>query len=166
MVRVLWFEDDGIVPNNPALPAVIVPGAIAPVAARVQEALRRNGWRGIWTWTVFDYHHYHPDGHEALVCLTGWADVRLGGTEGETVRLSPGDLCVLPAGTGHCRERASPDFQVMGAYPAGTRQVEIRRATEENHRGTPNRISAVPVPGTCPVFGTDGPVMRHWVRRH
>ena len=80
-IRRLPFAPDGAVPNNPDLPALVMDGAISmPGDAEAVRALfQGNGWGGSWIWTVFDYHHFHPDAHEALACLSGWADLVLGG---------------------------------------------------------------------------------------
>lgn len=161
-MRLLQLSDDGIVPNNPVLPAILKGKAISPDEGYIRTRFRQNGWDGVWVWTVFDYHHYHPDAHEALIGLTGWADIQLGGARGEIIQITPGDLCLLPAGTGHCLVDASPNFKVIGAYPATNGTAEIRKATAENYSGTPERIARVPLPYACPVFGRGGALARIW----
>ena len=41
---------------------------------------KRQRCCGTWTWTVYDFHHYHSTAHEALVVATGEAVLMLGGT--------------------------------------------------------------------------------------
>ena len=53
---------------NSALPVVLIRGALdGPVDDDGVCALyRSNGWQGCWTWTIYDFHHYHSTAHEAL----------------------------------------------------------------------------------------------------
>lgn len=151
------------VPNNRSLPVVLVRRAVAPgtPADRICALMRDNGWRGTWVWSVFDFHHYHPDAHEALCVASGSADLMLGGAAGHKLRVAAGDLVVLPAGTGHCRLSSSPDFAICGAYPPGQEQYATTRA---NPRASQDEaeISAVPLPETDPVFGPGGPLIAAW----
>ena len=41
-LREFWFADDGTVPNNPALPALLMRSAIAPGASPEAVAARRG----------------------------------------------------------------------------------------------------------------------------
>lgn len=150
------------IPNNPDLPAVLARGAAPPDEASVRDAMSANGWGGLWTWTVYDYHHFHPASHEALVCVRGWAEVQLGGPEGPVLRVAPGDVLVLPAGFGHKRIEAGGDFAVVGAYPPGQESPEIVRAGDMDMDEALERIRATPLPDTDPVGGADGALMRAW----
>ncbi|MEI4234132.1 cupin domain-containing protein [Roseovarius sp. D22-M7] len=147
-VRTLHFADDGTVPNNPDLPAVVLCGALGEGAApdAVRGRLEANGWGGTWVWQVFAYHHYHPDAHEALAVASGRAELMLGGPEGQCVSVRAGDVLVLPAGTGHCQIEASANFQVCGAYPAGQERYETLRAEHPHDSAVLERIRAVPLP--------------------
>src|SRR5687768_18188566 len=49
----------------------------------------------------YPYVHYHSMIHEALGVARGRARVRFGGARGQDLELAPGDVVVLPAGTGH-----------------------------------------------------------------
>ena len=153
----------GAVPNNPRLPVMLARGALSgPTHDRAIHALyRANGWGGAWTWTVFDYHHYHPNAHEALAVASGEAVLMLGGPEGEEVPVAAGDLLVLPAGTGHRRLSASADFAVCGGYPPGQEDYETLRA-DEPAEDAATRIAAVGLPETDPFWGRDGPLIRLW----
>ncbi|GGL52889.1 cupin domain-containing protein [Wenxinia marina] len=147
-VRPLHVPPNGGVPNHPRWPALILPGvAPADIGADGARALvRRNGWGGDWLYTVFDYHHFHPDAHEALLCVAGRATLRLGGPEGETLEIGPGDGLILPAGFGHKRERGSADFAVVGAYPPGQESPRILRAGDEFEED----LAALPAPERDP----------------
>lgn len=164
-VETFQFEPDGGVPNNPRLPAVVISGAM-PASAGPDAILSRmaeNGWRGGWTYTVFDYHHYHPNAHEALVAARGWADIQLGGPTGTVQRVQAGDALVLPAGVGHRRRAASPDFAICGAYPQGREQYETVRADDGALTNTiSDRIAQTPLPESDPIAGADGPLIAAW----
>jgi uncharacterized protein YjlB len=161
-IETLEFRPGGWVPNS-RLPVVLIRGALdGPVEDGAVHALyRANGWGGTWTWTVYDFHHYHSTAHEALAVAQGEATLTLGGPEGKEVDLRAGDLVVLPAGTGHKRLEARGDFAVCGAYPPGP-EADLLKATEENWRGAKERIAAVPLPRTDPFYGPDGPLIRLW----
>ncbi|WP_425049871.1 cupin domain-containing protein [Psychromarinibacter sp. S121] len=156
------FGDDGQIPNNPDLPVVILQGALDPALSpdAIHHIQRGNGWTGNWVWTVFDYHHWHPDAHEALSVASGHADLMLGGPQGELFRVEAGDTLILPAGTGHCRLSSSGDFAVCGCYPQGQGRYSTCRAGEGRDRVA--EIARVPLPDTDPLSGPDGPLIRAW----
>ncbi|KUF11048.1 cupin domain-containing protein [Pseudoponticoccus marisrubri] len=149
------------IPNNPSLPVLVAPGAVSGPPERICALMEANGWTGTWVWTVFDYHHFHPDAHEALVCASGTARLMLGGPGGPSLDLHPGDALLLPAGTGHKRLSQSPDFRICGAYPPGQSDYTTLREGQ----GGPDiaaQIAAVPLPDTDPLTGPDGPLCRLW----
>jgi len=162
--RQLRMHSDGQVPNNPDLPALILPGAVdAGLGPDTICALyEANGWRRVWTWRVFDYHHYHPNAHEVLTCATGWADIRLGGAGGTSVHVTPGDALLLPAGFGHCLENSGDGFQVCGGYPPDQADRVITTAGELAMSTALAQIALVTLPQADPIFGTDGPLLRAW----
>jgi uncharacterized protein YjlB len=93
----------------------------------------------------------------------GRAKVRFGGHDGREVDLFAGDVCVLPAGTGHQGLWASPDLMVIGAYPpAGT--YDLCRGSKAEHAKAIVAIAEVPLPATDPVYGPAGPLTRLWRR--
>jgi uncharacterized protein YjlB len=158
------FADDGVIPNNPALPVVLMRRALDPAlgGGEIGRIHAANGWAGGWSYTIFDYQHWHPNAHEALSVISGHADVLLGGLAGQVFRIEPGDTVVLPAGTGHRRLSASADFLVRGAYPPGQEARETRAGTPAERGDGPARIAKVALPATDPVFGPDGPLIRAW----
>ncbi|WP_299815549.1 cupin domain-containing protein [uncultured Jannaschia sp.] len=162
--RKLHFVDDGTVPNNPALPAILMRGALGGGAdpQAVTALLEANGWTGTWVWQVFPYHHYHPNAHEVLAVATGEATLMLGGPGGERVEVAAGDVIMLPPGTGHCQVVASGNFRICGAYPPGQSDYETVRADAPADDTMRDRIAAVPRPGTDPVWGDGGPLLPVW----
>src|SRR5437899_6148106 len=121
-VELYRLADDGIIPNNAALPLIVYRGALPPsgdVARQFEALFARNGWSGGWRNGIYPYHHYHSTAHEVLGIANGHARVRFGGAKGETVAVRAGDVVVVPAGVGHKRESASADLLVIGAYTDG-----------------------------------------------
>ena len=119
------FTDDGAVPNNPFLPMLVYRGVLdlsrsADAEGEIERLFTANGWgRDMWSDGIYPFTHYHSMIHEALGIARGAATVRFGGPGGEALDLAPGDVAVLPAGTGHQRLSGSADFFVIGGYPPG-----------------------------------------------
>ena len=163
------FADDGRIPNNPTLPLILYRGGVDLTGSPdpedvIEKKFAANGWRDMWRNGIYPYAHYHSMIHEALGVARGRARVRFGGDNGEVIELSPGDVAVLPAGTGHQCLSASSDFSVVGAYPPGPK-MHVTRPTPENHRKALKTIPAVKLPKTDPVMGAEGPLLRLWKRR-
>ena len=161
------FADDGAVPNNP-LPALVYQGALdlagkRDPAAAIEATFRKNGWgHGIWRDGIFPFVHYHAMIHEVLGIAQGSARVQLGGHQGKTFEFKPGDVAVLPAGTGHQRLMGSDDLLVVGGYPPqGT--YNLCRGDNPAERGKAlTTIPNVPLPASDPVHGSDGPLTKLW----
>jgi uncharacterized protein YjlB len=102
--------------------------------------------------------------HEALGIARGTASVQLGGEQGEIIEFAPGDVAVLPAGTGHRRLSASRNLVVIGAYPPeGT--YNLCRAEQAADRIEALRtIPEVPLPRSDPITGPSGPLLDLWRR--
>lgn len=151
------------IPNHPHLPVIVRTKAlVTPTPETARDVFRRNGWTGTWCWTVFDFHHYHPDSHEALVCVGGTATLILGGPGGPDVDLAAGDAVILSAGVGHCRHSASPDFAVVGAYPPGQADPDILRDGDLAMAAALTRVVATPLPVADPFAGESGPLVTAW----
>jgi uncharacterized protein YjlB len=158
------FADDGLIPNNP-MPLLIYKRAVevarADPAQAIEDLFGGNGWGQMWRNGIFDYAHYHATVHEALGVARGHALVLFGGEQGDAIELKPGDVAVLPAGTGHKRLFATHDFQVVGAYPPGP-QMQITLPTPDNYRRALRTIPHVPLPESDPVYGRDGALLELW----
>jgi uncharacterized protein YjlB len=161
------FADDGSVPNNPSLPFLVYRRAIdlagtADPEEKIEAVFRANGWGNMmWRNGIFPYVHYHSMIHEGLGIARGRARVRFGGNEGEEMDIGPGDVAVLPAGTGHQCLWASPDLMVIGAYPK-TGRYDLCRGSKADHKRALKAIPKVPLPDSDPVYGADGPLTRLW----
>ncbi|MFP4260245.1 MAG: hypothetical protein ACLFS1_04110 [Opitutales bacterium] len=136
----LRFGLNGGIPNHPSLPALLYRGALENATAQAWETrFKENGWGGTWRWSVFDYHHFHPNAHEALGVASGSAELRLGGPEGTTVHVEAGDLVVLSAGTGHKKETASADFSGGGHLSDRPGKLFFARARRPQRGGRLSR---------------------------
>lgn len=153
--------EDPEMPNHPAFPVLLYRQVLGPDVTEKADAFEQrfaeNGWRGAWRNGILDYHHFHPDAHEVLGVARGSAEVQLGGETGERLELKAGDLVALPAGTGHKRLAATGDFQVVGAYPSGQEDYTICR-----EKVARERMAEVPRPDADPLYGSAGPLSRHW----
>lgn len=154
------FDDDGTIPNNPALPLLVYRGALEPCDAEaVQQRFRDHQWSDTWVNGVFDWHHYHSTAHEVLGCIGGSAKVQFGGESGEAFTIEAGDVVVIPAGVGHCNLGATDDFRVVGGYPEGQSADMNRESADEAIR---RNIREVPSPKQDPVIGGHGELLRVW----
>ncbi|MFC0189555.1 cupin domain-containing protein [Fictibacillus aquaticus] len=158
------FEDDGYIPNNPFYPVILYKGALAGRESETEMVFNENGWLNSWTNGVFNYHHYHSNTHEVLGVVSGTAVLKLGGENGEEVAVEAGDVVLLPAGTGHKRISASPDFKVTGAYPDGADYDTKTGQTLERPQVMEN-IKHTGIPENDPVLGKNGPVHEYWNTR-
>lgn len=115
----------------------------------------------MWTGFIFDYHHFHPDAHEALAVAKGKVTVMLGGESGKEIELESGDLVVLPAGTGHKMMKSSENLVVVGAYPPGQEDYTICKSMVEC-ADAQEKISELPLPDNDPFYGSPGPLRNFW----
>jgi len=96
-----------------------------------------------------------------LGIVRGEAEVLFGGAKGRVLHLKPGDVVVLPAGTGHRRTSASRDLLVVGAYPKRGHYDEPRPG-EIDIKEARASIRKVTKPKQDPVYGRKGPLTALW----
>ncbi|HEU5276094.1 MAG TPA: hypothetical protein VFU97_20730 [Xanthobacteraceae bacterium] len=160
------FGDDGSIPNNPKLPFLVYRGIIdlkgnPDPEDLVERTFAGNQWGEMWRNGIYRYVHYHSMIHEAMGLARGRARVRFGGNAGIELELHAGDVCVLPAGTGHQSLWSSSDLMVIGAYPPSGK-YDLCRGSKSEHARAISVIPDVPVPPTDPVYGKAGPLIRLW----
>jgi uncharacterized protein YjlB len=163
-IKDLPLKEGEVIPNHPRWPVLIYQNAFnleSGLADEIEQAYARNGWGGTWRWGVYTYHHYHGNTHEVLSCVSGEAEILLGGEEGQRVNLTAGDAVVLPAGTGHKNLGSSRDFQVIGAYPGGT-EPDMLRDDPAKKAAALDNIKSVAKPAKDPLYGADGPLTQRW----
>jgi uncharacterized protein YjlB len=162
-VLAIRLAPSGPIPNHRRWPLLVYNGAVtlsgSDPAAIFEALFARNRWPSAWRNGVYPFHHYHPDGHEALGIYSGEVTVQFGGDAGVTLTARPGDVLVLPAGTGHKKLSSRGSLGVVGAYPEGTCPDTSRKAFSREVLST---IAAVPLPACDPVFGPQGPLFEHW----
>lgn len=159
------FAASGGVPNNPKLPLVLLRHALPAdrrdLAGEIETLYRANGWGDTWRWSVYDFHHFHTNAHEALAVSCGNARIQFGGEGGAAFDIDVGDVAIIPAGVGHKRLSASEDFQVVGGYPAG-QMPDLHKDTAPPSDALDAEITRVPVPAADPIYGAGGPLVRLW----
>jgi uncharacterized protein YjlB len=159
------LKDDGTYPNNERLPLLVYQGVLNlsedNPAGSIEDLFAANGWGSSWRNGIYGYHHYHSTAHEVLGVYSGSARVQFGGEHGVTLSVSPGDVVIIPAGVAHKNLGASQNFRVVGAYPRGQSWDMNYGNADERPRADQN-IARVPLPGSDPVYGADGPLFDHW----
>ncbi len=157
------FADDGRGFPNSAFPLLVYRGALPPDPAAMERAFAANGWSNSWRDGIFRYHHFHSIAHEVLGIAAGEVRVAFGGPSGREVAVRARDVVVIPAGVAHRNMGQSADLLVVGAYPGGA-GYDLRRGDPAERVAAVRAIAAVPLPGSDPVLGRDGPLRRLWAR--
>jgi len=157
----------GEIPNHPRWPLLLYPGAVAIAVADPATAFEslfdRNRWPAAWRNGVYPFHHFHSNAHETLGVYSGEVTVLFGGDGGVVVTARPGDVIVLPAGTGHKKLSSRGALGIVGAYPAGEHPDMCRPPLSNSHQ-TADAVARVQLPECDPVYGAGGPLFTHWLR--
>lgn len=159
------LNDDGAIPNS-RFPLLVYVGVMklsgTDPAALFEEIFEANGWSGTWRNGIYTYHHYHSTTHEVLGVFKGSATVQLGGERGIKQKLNAGDVIVIPAGVAHKNLGASSDFAVVGGYPGGV-EWDMNYGRPEERPAADENIARVAFPKTDPLYGPNGPLLKHWL---
>ena len=155
----------GSIPNHPRWPLLVYPGVVAATAAdpaaAFEELFDRNGWPAAWRNGIYPFHHFHCDAHEALGVYSGEVTAQFGGNDGIVITARPGDVIVLPAGTGHKKLSSRGALGIVGAYPAG-QHPDMCTPLLSNLKRSAAAIRCVAPPQRDPVYGEGGPLFNHW----
>jgi uncharacterized protein YjlB len=155
----------GPIPNHPHWPLLYYPSAVgteaADLAAAFEERFGRNGWPAAWRNGIYPFDHFHCNAHEVLGVYSGEVTVQCGGCEGIVLTAQPGDVIVLPAGTGHKKLSSCGALGIVGAYPEG-QHPDLCRPLASSAPQNAAAIARVPLPQQDPVYGAGGPLFTHW----
>src|SRR6185436_4714549 len=155
----------GSVPNHPRWPLLVYPNAVklagADPATAFEELFDRHEWPAAWRNGVYPFHHFHCDAHEALGVYSGEVTAQFGGDDGIVITARPGDVIVLPAGTGHKKLSSKGALGIVGAYPAG-QHPDMCTPLVGSLKRQAAAIARVALPQSDPVYGKGGPMFGHW----
>jgi uncharacterized protein YjlB len=155
----------GAIPNHPRWPLLVYPGAVVidgeNSATAFETLFNRNLWPAAWRNGVFPFHHFHSNAHEVLGVYSGEVTVQFGGESGVVITARPGDVIVLPAGTGHKKISSRGALGIVGAYPAGQRPDTCTPLLSNTARCV-QAVMGVRLPECDPVYGSNGPLFSHW----
>ena len=159
------FADAGSIPTNPALPLLIYKDAVTlsgdDPAVVFEGLFAANHWPPVWRNGIEPYHHYHTFSHEVIGIYRGNANTLFGGEHGVEIMIEPGDVVLIPAGTGHKCLSRSDNLGIVGAYPTGF-VTDIRRGQPHERPASLERIASLPLPPQDPVYGASGPMQEYW----
>ncbi len=157
-----YFKDDGKIPNN-KLPLLIYRAALPgnQDATNLIQMFAANNWTNAWDNGIYSYHHYHSTTHEVLGIYAGSATLHLGGESGDRLRVTAGDVIIIPAGVGHKKLEASSDFAVVGAYPEG-RDWDVLKGEPGERPTADENIASLPIPKSDPLLGIRQGLTKIW----
>ena len=152
------------VPNHPRLPFLIYRKVWGDKSDPhlVLTNFASCGWGGGWVNGIFPFHHYHAESHEVLANTGPTINVQFGGPEGEIVAFGTGDIVLIPAGGGHCLMAGRRASGIVGAYPAGQEDWDLKRNEPQDHKLALRQIPEVALPTTDPVTGNQFPLFNYW----
>lgn len=160
------IKRNGYFPNN-EFPVLIykkvlhLPRLRNKAAEIIQHIFLRHGWSNSWKDGIYDFHHYHSNTHECLGVAMGSAVVIIGGPGGKRIKISAGDVMILPAGVAHRCISQTENFYCVGAYPSG-KEFDINTGSVEEYKKAVSKIRKLPIPRYDPVNGKAGTLKAYW----
>lgn len=157
-------KDDGIFPNSPLYVLIYKEALELPekhASGEIKDLFKENNWKNSWKDGIYDYHHYHSITHEVLAVYSGTAIIQLGGPAGVVEHISRGDVIIVPAGVAHKSISSDEDFKCVGAYPGGS-EFDIMKGDKGERPKADEKIAAVRLPDTDPVYGSGGILNLNW----
>lgn len=115
MAETFSLKEHSPFPNN-ILPVIYYPKALSSLLEdckkeKPEEAVKalfaNNGYSQAWTNGIHDTHHFHSNTYEVLACISGEANVQLGGPHAGTYTFSKGMFC-CGRQESHIRECTQP----------------------------------------------------------
>ena len=98
-IQTLIIPEDGIFPNNSALPLVLMQQVFDPTETNlvrtIEEKIHKNAWGGSWRNGIYNFHHYHSTAHEVLGLYSGKVKAQFGGPDGQAVTAEAGDVIII-----------------------------------------------------------------------
>ena len=164
-IQALLIPDNGIFPNNDALPLILMQHVFDPATKNlvrtIEKTFHGNTWGRSWRNGIYSFHHYHSTAHEVLGIYAGRVKVQLGGPDGQVATAEAGDVIIIPAGVSHKNLDQSQDFRCVGAYPEG-QSPDMQYGKSDERPQADKNIGSVSLPKIDPVFGKNGPLVQIW----
>jgi len=160
--ELLHFLDDGLCPNN-QLPVIVYYQVTNEKNKSdwLEKTFKQNGWTNNWRDVVLGYDHFHSNTHEVLGIGNGKIKLQLGGRNGKSLKVSAGDVIILPAGVGHYAIEQNEKYEIVGGYPDG-KSWDMCTGHEEDRNLILSRIKDLAIPAFDPVFGLGGQLSGIW----
>ncbi|WP_326983556.1 cupin domain-containing protein [Chryseobacterium sp. MYb264] len=159
-----FFENDGVIPNS-KYPLLVYRNAFSERgnsgAEWLESKFKANNWYNSWRYGIYPFHHYHSNTHEVLGIFQGSAEIMTGGPKGKKMKISAGDIIIIPAGVGHQCLSHSDDFTVVGAYPDGM-EPDLVREDKSKYTTSVHTIEKVKIPSSDPLLGTKKGLIQIW----
>jgi len=160
----IFLKGNDIFPNS-KFPALLYKNALKIPwffpARYIKSLFKLHHWTNNWRNGIYTYHHYHSNTHEAMAVIKGSTSLILGGENGIRIRISKGDLIVIPAGVAHRNEGKQNDVICIGGYPEG-KDFDMNYGKPEERPKADRNIARVPLPEKGPLSGIDDPLHEIW----
>jgi uncharacterized protein YjlB len=158
-------KDNGRYPGS-RLPVVLYKeGLSLPLFLKtlyIKRVFATHHWNPLWVGGVAMDTHYHSTAHIALGVIGGSTTIQLGGDNGQKIRLSKGDVLIIPAGAAYRNLGMETQVQCVLACPIG--QVPDRYRGEPGERPSADaHIASLGLPEQDPLFGSLDGIMALWM---